>query len=401
MLRTILAFILTTTAAAQPPTQLVHSQTAAAFRALLPTVTEPAIQKLLQADDLIFYTEDEVPRAYQLDNTFHDAFHNLSGEFDPLNFGNGNREFPWGEPGGTHLVPNLAVFRFLQLPKANGRYLPIVYWNEPLPEMRRDSNTGSTWRWMYPIGTTFGEMLGTYEPNGYIYPFELRFRFRSRDQWDVEVFRPFPEAKDLVKKIAEVRPQWGSDPQLVQLMSSLQNPPPRQVVRLRDLSGKGFNREVRVHPLPPIGNDDLAARLLIETPWRSAMGYTWKEDPSTGESITAPTATGGGLHIVPQGYAAHGFGTDQAECMLCHKHTNRAVSTFENNRGWYGRIRGSDGIFSFHPLAKESISSRNARLPVRMRPELTRAKLVERFDATVHTAEFYSRQDASIYREGP
>ena len=267
--------------------------------------------------------------------------------------------------------------------------------------MRRDSNTGSTWRWMYPIGTTFGELLGTYEPNGYIYPFELRFRFRDRDQWDVDVFRPFPEAADLAKRIQVVSPQWQSNPQLAQLMTSLVTPAPRQVVRLRDLSGKGFNREVRVHPLPPIGNDDLAAKLLIETPWRSAMGYTWKEDPATGESITAPTATGDGLHIVPRNYSAHGFGVDQAECMLCHKHTNRAVSTFENNRGWYGRIRGSDGIFSFHPIAKESVSYNGFRLPVRMRPELTNAGLVARFDPTIHPAEFYSRQDVNIYTEGP
>lgn len=64
---------------------------------------------------------------------------------------------------------------------------------------------------------------------------------------------------------------------------------------------------------------------------------------------------------------------------------------FSSGRQWYGRVRGADQIFSFHPFALESIADNGASLPVRMRRELTDAGIIAPFDGRVHTAARYVR----------
>ena len=131
--------ILASPAFAQPPVRLVSPQQEAQYRQAFPAVYDEDIAKLLASDDLVFYTEKEIPKAYQNGNTFHSPYYNISAEPDP--FGNGNREFPWNEAGGAHNVRNLEVFRFIQFPKdKNGRYYPLIYWNERLPVTFRDGN---------------------------------------------------------------------------------------------------------------------------------------------------------------------------------------------------------------------------------------------------------------------
>lgn len=393
-------FVLVTAAFvdAQPPARLVSPQQEQQFRAALPAVYDDEVQEILASDDLVFYTEREMPKAYQHDNGFHSPYYNISGEPDP--FGNGNREFPWNEAGGAHNVRNLEVFRFIKFPKRkSGGYYPLIYWNERLPATFRDGN-GSTWRWMYPNGTVIGELMGIKHSNGYTYPFELRLRYREADEWGVDVFRPFPTAKDLAKEIEKLKPAWNRDPELSRLMSALNNDWKFPTVTMRDNSGKAFNHTVKVHPLPAINDDDLVAKLLIETRWSSALGEEWKSDAEKG-AVTAPTVNPGtGFHIVPERYAAHGFGVDRYECIQCHKHTNRAVSTFTANRGWYGRVRGSDGIFSFHPIDRRSIAGNGSQLQVRMNPTLVSAGLVERYNPERHDRTHYRLLDKDFYHEG-
>lgn len=383
---------------AQPPVRLVPASAEQQYRQAFPAVDDEDIAELLASDDLVFYTEREIPKAYQNDNTFHSPYYNISGEPDP--FGNGNREFPWNEAGGAHNVRNLEVFRFIKFPKKkDGSYWPVVYWNERLPVTFRDGN-GSTWRWRYPNGTVIGELMGIKHKNGYTYPFELRLRMREGSEWGVDVFRPFPTADDLAKRVKELRPEWQRDPELSRLMSHLTQDWKFPTVTMRDNSGRGFSTTAKVHPLPAINDDDLVARLLVETRWYSALGEDWKSDAEKG-AVTAPTVNPGtGFHIVPERYAAHGFGVDRYECIQCHQHTNKAVAAFTPNRGWYGRIRGSDGIFSFHPIARSSISGNGSRIQVRMNPALVSAGLVERYNPSRHPKEMYTGLDSDFYKEG-
>src|ERR1700676_5593152 len=86
-------------------------------------------------------------------------------------FGNANREFPWGSPAGLHNSPNFKSFRFVSFPKGQS----ILWWRERLSG---DGARGS-FVWLYPVGTTFGEVLLVTDPENHDYTFELRTRTRS------------------------------------------------------------------------------------------------------------------------------------------------------------------------------------------------------------------------------
>ncbi len=81
--------------------------------------------------------------------------------------------------------------------------------------------------------------------------------------------------------------------------------------------------------------------------------------------------------------------------MRCHSTTNQSVRTFDARRDWYGRIRGSDGIFSFHPFALESISSNGFAAPVRMRAELISSGVIAEYNPQTHQANKYQSLEAA------
>jgi len=68
----------------------------------------------------------------------------------------------------------------------------------------------------------------------------------------------------------------------------------------------------------------------------------------------------------------------------CKRRLNSAA------QGRYGRIRGSDGIFSFHPFALESISGNGYGSAVRMRSELEVAGVIARYDRSRHPRSVYN-----------
>jgi hypothetical protein len=76
--------------------------------------------------------------------------------------------------------------------------------------------------------------------------------------------------------------------------------------------------------------------------------------------------------------------------MNCHDDTLKPARSFDAPRGWYGRVRGSDGIFSFHPIEPSSISRNGSPVQVRIRQSLVRAGMVERYDRAKHPADRYS-----------
>ena len=77
------------------------------------------------------------------------------------------------------------------------------------------------------------------------------------------------------------------------------------------------------------------------------------------------------------------------ECRRCHEQIDQQVRVFERNRDWYGRIRGNDEIFSFHPFEPASISPNGFNRTVNMRQELVNAGLLAKFDPAKHNERFY------------
>lgn len=382
--------------------QLVSEKAAETYRAMLPETDQDRWNELFQNGDLLFYTEREMPKAYQQNmggiaqSTFHWAGYNVSADNIGINGrraeaskphgagGNANIEFPWKTPGGLHDSPNTSNFKFLYLPEVDGKKLPVVYWNERLPYSTTGAGVGL--KWIYPKGAILGECLMVVDPQTkQKYTFEVRMRIRLKDSWDVEVLRPFPTAKSLAARIKELR---GNDQSVAQMVSHVESEFP---VETRLLYGPhptnvSFRREAGVDHLPSLDRE-LVKELLTTTPFQTAVGAEWRRDNAM--EVFAPT-TKADFHIIPQNYKGTFLGTDTESCKNCHSATLKHATHFDAPRQWYGHVRGSDGIFSFHPVDPSCVANNGATLPVVIRRSLLEAGYVARFDRQQHTSQHYT-----------
>jgi hypothetical protein len=355
--------------------QLMSAEKAASLRVYFPRVDDAKIQSVLSDPNLILYTDAEIEPAYQQNDGalpgLHAVSYNISADQSEP-FGNGNREFPWGTPAGLHKSRH-SVFRFLLLPVVRGVRLPVVWFRRLLRGDDRQSVC-----WVYPVGTVVGEVLIQNGPDGHGYAFEVRTRTRERGQWAVDAFRPFPTPEALAERLKELgyaQPVSFGQPTL----RTLADQHPRQTFRSTAL----------VEELPPLPAS-VVAKLLTTTPFKSALGTAWRE---TDQHVAAAPTTSQAFHIVPPNYEAGFIQVDSQSCKRCHENTLDHVDDFDAGRDWYGRIRGSDGIFSFHPFARESISHNGFGRPVRMNPRLEQAGIVEPYDAAKHPANLYHELD--------
>jgi len=367
--------------------RLMSPEREALYRKCLPLVDDAPVAELLADRRLVLYSEHEIPKAYQFwDGAFpgvHSAGYNISANGSEP-FGNGNREFPWAAPAGTHRAQRVTSFRFFRLPQDDeGRVLPVVWYRKRLSG---DNSLG--YAWTFPVGTFFGEVLLLKGPGGLDYTFEMRVRRRAAGYWQVDAFRPFPTAAGLAARIKELRPDWQDRPQLLALCSHLEGPRKLEVRSLADRQPRQrvFQQAMGVDALPPVGDDRLVEELLTGTPFRSALGESWRDDD--GGQTCAPT-TSASFHVVPVNYDAGFIAVDNASCMRCHATANTSVREFNSGRDWYGRVRGSDGIFSFHPFSLDSISNNGYARPVRMRRELEQAGLLVKYDPAQHPSSVY------------
>ncbi len=370
--------------------RLMSAKKEARLRARLPQIDDPEVTRLLADKRLMLYTEAEMPRAYQfwdgVHPGVHSAYYNISaGAGEP--FGNANREFPWGHPAGTQKAQGVTSFRFLWLPRdEKGKTLPVVWYRKPLPG---DGRSG--YAWIFPAGAVLGEVLSLKSPAGNEYVFEVRIRRRELDDWAVDVFRPFPTASDLATRIRELRPDWANREKLVALCNHLEEPRklPVHLVRDRQPGRRTFKQEMGVDTLPAVGDNELVAELLTTTPFRSAISTAWRV--AADNTHTCAPTTKAAFHIVPAGYSAGHIEVEQASCRRCHNTVNHSVDEFDGGRDWYGRVRGSDGIFSFHPFAPSSISDNGFPRTVSIREDLKRTGVVAHYNAKKH--------DDSVYRK--
>ncbi len=355
----------------------------------LPKVTDPWMQQVLNSDRLVLYTDQEMPPAYQdWDGSLqgvHWTMYNISADASEP-YGNANREFPWGSPAGTHRTKNVTSFRFFYLPSdENGKLLPIVWYRK---RYRGDSTRG--YAWTFPVGTVFGEVLRLKSPTGRHYTFELRVRIRENGNWSVDVFRPFPTAQDLLERVVQLRPAWQKDPLLARFVRHLKSPIEMPRMRLRnEHPTQLFNQSMGVDRLPEVGDDALVETLLTTSPFQSAAGTVWRI--SQNDLWTCAPTTEAEFHIVPARYDAGFIAVDRISCARCHQSVGQHARQFEFPRDWYGRVRGSDGIFSFHPFEPSSISRNGMGNPVQMRSELVQPGWLEQYDPRIHLPQRYDK----------
>lgn len=406
-LRSILflaALVLTSTLLAAEPFQLCSPEKLAALKASLPATEKDLWQDVFHNEHTLFYTEAEIPPAYQhadaglivngfrvgmgeerRASTFHSPRYNISGEPNerakgPGRGGNANIEFPWRTPGGVDRGEDrVKTFKLMLLPEKDGRRLPVVWYPKSWNDSRFGTHHG--YGWIFPVGTIFGEILALQDSQGAVHTFEVRLRIREQTYWDVAILRPFPQAEQLEVTLAA---RGVSENTTAKIGG-------KGGMKLRKLHDalhpfSGFDAQAGLDPLPPLG-EKLAAELLDSTPFKVATGAVWKEHG--GVKASAPTSLED-FSIVPRDYNGTFLGTDNETCAKCHESTQKHVDVFDNRRDWYGRVRGSsDGIFTFHPIEPSSISYNGAPLAVRIRQAFVDAGIVERFDSEKHPKDLY------------
>ena len=406
-----------------PVPQIMSSRDLKTFRAYVPQVDDPVISAQLNDLDVMWYTDQEMPPAYQMSigngyvqTTFLHADANISSDDSErripdangdLGGGNGNTEFPWNvAPGGAHRSPYVRSFKGLLLPpKEGGGRHPVIWFREdmqgrgariisgnprrPLPEgprSPRGMNYG--YGWLYPVGTVFFEVLTTVNPDRKDIPFELRVRTRESDAWGVDIFRPFATAQQMADAIKTGWPELT--PRLQKAVDLLENPPVFKMARMTDTAHskkRAFDVTAVISYLPPLGDSEVD--WLLNRRFVSALGETWQTDP-TGLKAIAPYNGDDRHGILPYRYHATFMGNDRDGCMNCHDSTGVHVARFQLPRGWYGFIRGRDGIFSWHPIDPSSISTDGGALQVRFRQSFLDAGIVEPYDPERHPQSLYS-----------
>lgn len=352
--------------------QLMAPRKLAAVRASLPDLIDEYRHDQLHDEDVIWYTNTEMPAAYQHATgngysvtSWHSPFYNISG--DPSdrflghgNGGNANVEFPWNiAPGGAHLAESVNSVKGFLLP---GK--PVIVFRRNLPGRRGSGAQNAVFDWIFPEGTVFIECL-TMAIRDQDHVFEVRFRERAETSWEFDLHRPYATADSLADAIDAMGPgELRSE-----AVADLQAERSLLVFQLTD-SGhnieRAFDESSEVYNLPMLKTDDVLE--LLQVPFTSVLGLSFKGGAS------APSNNTPYANLVPPNY--HGVFVTRS-CMNCHDSANRHATEFEHPRGWYGRVRGNrGGILSWHPIDPVSISYNGARRTVGLRPEFVRAGFV-------------------------
>lgn len=317
------------------------------LRKYLPKTEDPSLLNVYKKH-LIFYNEKHVPRVFQFKEGVVDVYSNISGKAVELGgyepFGNGNREFPWGFPGGTHRS-KIGKFRFVHLPE------PVRHWSE---WMYKNSSPNWHWtkRWVYPEGTIFGEVLLN---QGHV--FDVRIRKKVDGKWHSNAYRPVL-TRDEYNEFLGIE---GSNVTI----KTLKNDHPTTV----------FNEKAAIDSLESIPKERVVE--LLNKPFRSAKGIPWITHK--GVSGFAPT-TDSDFHIVPKNYDGGFISVDNKSCMKCHEDVKKEVGEFDSPRDWYGLISGDDNIFSFHPFDPDYIYKSAAPNVARFNRKLIDANLLKHWN---------------------
>lgn len=312
-------------AGAERPFRLLSDERHEVLVSHIPDSGDKVLGGLRRDPRLLVYTEREMPKAYQdwaggLPG-IHSPSYNISAAKPREQFGNPNVEFPWGKPAGTEVVPDseFSTFKFMLLPDGK----PIEITRRYLSGDRRPSFV-----WEFPEDSVVGEVLQLYH-DGLYFTFEVRLRRKVKGEWRVSVYRPFASLSDLREFCAANKHQLVVEDAKISQSHMI---------------FKGEATTTALGRMP-----EALVRKALAKEFVNVLGSEW-----SGDSF-APTSREG-FGLVPRNYQAATIAVNTKSCARCHESTLRHANEFDFFRDWYGRVRGSDGIFSFHPFEPSSIS---------------------------------------------
>jgi len=326
------------------PIDFMSASKLAPLLSALPHIKDRQIYSILRDTQTMFYDHDSLIPVYQdsvtpvLGVRANTTGLKIAVEGDRIFTPQGFR-FPFGHTAGLDQTSGVYVLTFWSPPRHDGGYWPVAFY--------KDDTT--RWRWIFPTGTVFGEILFTKSPSGRQIPFEIRVRHRYLTGWSVDVLRPFPTAESLANQIERFRPNWRSVPILAKAMEHLKRND--TLVKTHVDPGyytkafQGFDGFLDL--LPDLGDSDLVENLLTQTEFVSALGEVWKRD---GQNESYAASTEAAFSIVPKGYRGGLYAVNEVSCNRCHEQSGRQIGEFNFNTVLYGEVWGEDRIFTWHPF---------------------------------------------------
>jgi hypothetical protein len=327
----------------------------------LPQVGDPALKAILESSDTMWYDRYSIIPGYQdsygdninfpvgmRPNTIDPGLIAVAGGHDFIFEKVGLFHFPFGNPAGAK--NDAFVVDFWHVPRQAGALLPVVWWK------RQPTSWHRRIEWMFPRDTVLGEVLFKVADGGEWYPFEIRTRTRRVDGWSVNVFRPFRTAEELAVALEQKRqqqPSWATAADVTALIAHLRNAGTLQASRLAATHFEGTfpAMDGATDSLPGLADATILQQLLMETPFRSAKGFVWKQ---SGALKTYAATTDAAFSIVPRGYNAGFLSVDDETCGRCHRDAARPFRDFYPSIMLYGELWGEDESFSWHPFDNAS-----------------------------------------------
>ncbi len=378
---------------------LIPAERLAKIKAALPQVQYNAVGAIFKSAETLWYDHDVMTPTYQDSVGVNsnadwprpvakgpDTNPAIAGLFDAKNK---RWQFPFSVTAGTDKSENVKVVNFLHLPHVNGKPLSVPIWT-----VNKNANRPN-WNWVYPIGTTFGEVIFI-ENSGELLATEVRIRKRYKSGWATNSFRPFPTARHLSDAIKDKRNNWRNDTKLTRMVDHLED---NGSLKSETITGKAalaasFRQESGVDQLPNFEDPALVKELLTKTVFVSAYGKVWKDSGSV--KSFAPT-TSESISIVPSNFQGHFLEISDDSCTRCHKDSGKKVSDYYDGLYLYGEVWGKDGIFSFHPFDESEFKKirqtgngpDNYYDNRKINSKLSEMGIFERYDAAKHGTDLY------------
>ena len=289
----------------------------------LPTSSVRPLQEILEDERTVFY---KLPQVWQ---QWIPGQPSLVLPVEVMSEHNANLEFPWETTVGFNIEHQKGsseeINGAINFHRTPSKYKPIVV------------VTGEKDVWIYPLGMVVGELLWVRDGN-IRRTIEVRTRTKINHPtegitWDVRRYAP-------IRDVECLRSYLILQYRYTRKNYSLKNPEPDDLV----FEMKG-NLEVmqNLHP------DNV--RYLLDQKFVDCTGFPW----SDGCSIPASNQD---FHIFPRNYVLGLLeSVDNITCSGCHKKTQisvkRLIPNFLEEKKPLlknlGAIRGSDGIFTWHP----------------------------------------------------
>ena len=381
-----------------PVTQIIPTATLEDYKKALPVTGFEALNNMMKSPNTFWYDKDTMKPSYQ-DSVGDGSYTPVGARFNTkaasVIVPEGRKLFsadgkfwsyPLGHTAGTDNSTNIKVVNFMSLPVKDGKRLPVVY--KTINDRNGKGGLGvAKWTWVYPVGTTFGEMIYIKHSSGQLYPAELRTRTRYLNGWAMNVYRPFPTAASLAEAIKAKKPNFAAESNLKSMVGHLESTGNMTTKSVNSPAFKNiFTASAGLDVLPEFNDEELVKDLLTKTTFVSSYGTAWKNSDGLKAFAASTKET---FSVVPVNYEANLIEVSDESCTRCHKETGRAISDFASSAVLYGDVWGEDQIFSFHPYDESKFSNFNTENRS-IRPELAQGGIVVKFEADKHPSSIYN-----------